>query len=191
MTGRRLAWVAIAACLGLAGYLAVTRRREPAPPPPDVAEDVTAPPPPAAPIVQPPPVAAPVDPPAQAPNDTSPAPLTPTGRARALDAIVKNDQTRQIFVRLQALGLSPEQRDRVVLILGAAALRPPAQSPTLLALRADGNSRLLSPEEGQRIAAEKTRLTQEAVRSLRPALASVLTPSQLAAATLETPEAKR
>ena len=115
---------------------------------------------------------------------SAPAVLTPLGASRALEAIGKNEQTRRLFMRLQPLGLSPEQRDRVLLILGTAALRPGQESPTLEALRAAGGSRVLSDDEGNRVRDEQRRIDERTVRSLRPALAAVLTPSQLAQAGL-------
>ncbi|HXJ70794.1 MAG TPA: hypothetical protein VNM39_17985 [Verrucomicrobiae bacterium] len=107
------------------------------------------------------------------------------GAKRALAAIAKNEQTRRMYVRLQPLGLSPEQRERVVLILGAHALRRPVQeSPTLQALRASGRTGRLSDEEVQHIRDEQQQIADRALRSFRPALASVLTPAQLAQAGL-------
>jgi hypothetical protein len=116
------------------------------------------------------------------PPDAAPAALTPVGAARALEAISKNEQTRQLFARLQTLGLSREQRDRVLLILGTQALRPAQESPTLEALRASGRSRALSDEEANRVRDERQQIAERALRPLRPALAAVLTPSQLAQA---------
>jgi hypothetical protein len=110
--------------------------------------------------------------------------LTPLGASRALEAIGKNEQMRRLFMRLQPLGLSPEQHDRVLLILGTAALRPAQESPTLEALRADGGSRVLSDDEANRVRDERRRIEERTARSLRPALAAVLTPSQLAQAGL-------
>ncbi len=122
---------------------------------------------------------------ASAPQPGSAPPvLTPLGASRALEAIGKNEQTRRLFMRLQPLGLSPEQRDRVLLILGTEALRPAQESPTLEALRATGGSRVLSDDEANRVRDERQQIDERTVRSLRPALAAVLTPSQLAQAGL-------
>ena len=81
-------------------------------------------------------------------------------------------------------GLTREQQDRVVLILGTAALRPAPQSPTLAALQADGRSQALSEAQGKRIIDERKRASEQSVRALRPALSAVLTPAQLAQAGL-------
>ena len=183
MSGRRRAFIALAAGLALAGLFAATRlRTQSTAGRADVArlEPSPSPAPPPVPVAAALALAGPPDPGATA----GPRPLTPTGVARALQVIAKNDQMRGIFARLQPLGLSPEQRDRVVLILAAAALRPPVRSPTLEALRADGRSRPLSPEEGRRVLAEQKRAADQTSRLLRPALASVLTPAQLAQAGL-------
>lgn len=145
-----------------------------------------------APPVAPPPAAgrsvapafAPAASPAAADSTGAGAPLTPAGAARALQAIGKNEQTRLLFARLLTTGLSREQQQRVVLILGTAALRPPPERPTLAALRADGRSHALSAEEGKRILAERKRASDQSLRALRPALAAVLTPAQLAQAGL-------
>ena len=83
-------------------------------------------------------------------------------------------------MRLQLLGLSREQLDRVLMILGTQALRPAQESPTLEALRASGRSQVLSDEEANRVRDERQQLAEHALRPLRPALAAVLTPSQLA-----------
>jgi hypothetical protein len=115
---------------------------------------------------------------------SAPAVLTPVGASRALEAIGKNEQTRRLFMRLQPVGLSPEQQARVLLILGTAALRPTEESPTLEALRAGGGSRVLSDDEANRVRDERRQIDERVVRSLRPALAAVLTPSQLARAGL-------
>jgi hypothetical protein len=125
-------------------------------------------------------------PPASAPAvaNTPDAPLTPAGAARALRAIGKNEQTRLLFARLMAGGLSREQQQRVVLILGAEALRPPAESPTFVTLQADGHSRVLSAQDGKRVLDERKRAQDQSQRALGPALAAVLTPAQLAAAGL-------
>lgn len=109
----------------------------------------------------------------------APAVLTPLGASRALEAIGKNEQMRRLFMRLQPLGLSREQQDRVLVILGTAALSPAQESPTLQALRAAGGSRVLSEDEANRVRNERQRIDERAVRSLRPALATVLTPSQM------------
>jgi hypothetical protein len=114
--------------------------------------------------------------------DTAPAVLTPGGAALALEAIGKNEQTRQLFMRLQRLGLSREQRDRVLLILGTQALRPAQESPTLQALRTSSDSRVLLDEEANRVRDERQEIAERALLALRPALAAVLTPSQLARA---------
>jgi hypothetical protein len=110
--------------------------------------------------------------------DPAPA-LTATGIARALQAIARNEQTRRLFAKLQTVGLSREQSDRVILILGTAALRPGGESPTLQALGGSGRSRALSDDEGKRVLAEREQIAQQRLRDLRPALASVLTPAQL------------
>lgn len=117
-------------------------------------------------------------------EDAVPAALTPVGAARALEAITKNEETRQLFMRLQRLELSREQRDRVLLILGTQALHPAQQSPTLEALRASGSSRVLTDDEANRVRDERRQIAERTLRSLRPALAAVLTPSQLARAGL-------
>jgi hypothetical protein len=115
-------------------------------------------------------------------DDPAPPALTPGGAARALEAISKNEQTRQLFVRLQPLGLSREQQDRVLLILGTQALHPASESPTLEALRAGGDSHVLSDEEAKRVRDERQEIAERVLRSLRPALAAVLTSAQLARA---------
>jgi len=124
----------------------------------------------------PPPSTSPTDPPAPA--------LTPVGASRAMAAISKNEQTRRLFLRLQSVDLSPQQRDRVLLILGTAALHPSEESPTLKAMRADGGSRVLSDDEAKRVRAERQQIEDRMMRDLRPALATVLTPVQLARAGL-------
>jgi hypothetical protein len=109
----------------------------------------------------------------------APAVLTPLGASRALQAIGKNEQMRRLFMRLQPLGLSREQQDRVLVILGTAALRPAAESPTLQELRASGGSRVLTEDEANRVRNERQRIDERAVSGLRPALATVLTPAQM------------
>jgi hypothetical protein len=109
----------------------------------------------------------------------APAVLTPVGASRALEAIDKNEQMRRLFMRLQPLGLSREQQDRVLVILGTAALRPAEESPALQELRAAGGSRVLSEDEASRVRNERQRIDERAARSLRPALATVLTPAQM------------
>jgi lipoprotein-anchoring transpeptidase ErfK/SrfK len=109
----------------------------------------------------------------------APAVLTAVGASRALEAIGKNEQMRRLFMRLQPLGLSREQQDRVLVILGTAALSPAQESPTLQELRAAGGSRVLSEDEANRVRNERQRIDERAARSLRPALATVLTPSQM------------
>jgi len=118
------------------------------------------------------------------PTGAAPAALTSVGATRALEAIGKNEQTARLFMRLQQVGLSPEQQDRVLLILGTAALRPAPESSTLLVLRADGGSRVLSDQEAKRVRDERQQIADRVLRSLRPALAAVLTPAQLAQADL-------
>ena len=121
-----------------------------------------------------------------APPDAAPPALTSVGAARALAAINKNDQTRRLFLRLQPLGLSPEQRDSVLLILGTQALRPAEESPTLRALRAsDGGSRVLSEDDAKRVRAERQQIEERLLNALRPSLAAVLTPAQMAQAGLD------
>jgi hypothetical protein len=188
--GRRLGLIAIAAGVALVVGALVARRAAIAPSPavrpgampaaapvsPAVARAVGgAIPPPLAPPAQ-----ASTPPMAPAPQPESTPVLTPLGASRALEAIGKNEQMRRLFMRLQPLGLSPEQQDRVLLILGTAALRPSQESPTLEALRADGGSRVLSEDEANRVRNERQRIDERAARALRPALAAVLTPSQLA-----------
>lgn len=114
-----------------------------------------------------------------APQPGAPPVLTPLGASRALQAIGKNEQMRRLFMRLQPLGLSREQQDRVLVILGTAALRPAQESPTLQELRASGDSRVLSEDEANRVRNERRRIDESAVRALRPALATVLTPAQM------------
>jgi hypothetical protein len=121
--------------------------------------------------------------PARQPGSATPV-LTPMGASRALEAIGKNEQVRRLYMRLQPLGLSREQQDRVLVILGMAALRPTKESPTLEALRADGASRVLSEGEATRVRYERERIDEGAALALRPALATVLTPAQLAKAGL-------
>jgi hypothetical protein len=70
------------------------------------------------------------------------------------------------------------------LILGTQALRPAQESPTLQELRADGRSRVLSDAEAKRVRDERQQSTERTLRMLRPALAAVLTPAQLAQAGL-------
>jgi hypothetical protein len=190
---RRLALVAAAAGVGLAGFLFAWRASIGVGSPPATRID-TAPAglmasSPAAPVVggaapalpiRSPETTAPTSPPPI--DDPAPAALTPVGAARALEAIGKNEQTRQLFVRLQSLGLSREQQDRVLLILGTQALRPGSESPTLEALRAGGGSQVLSDEEAKRVRDERQEIAERVLRSLRPALAAVLTPAQLARA---------
>jgi hypothetical protein len=122
--------------------------------------------------------------PTTTPTAAAPAVLTPVGAARALQAIAKNDKTRRLFMRLQSLGLSPEQQDRVLLILGTEALRPSQDGPTLEARRAEGGSRVLSEDQSNRVRAERHQITERTLRTLRPALAAVLTPAQLTEADL-------
>jgi hypothetical protein len=156
--------------------------------------------PPSSPLTETAPASAPVEPagagavrarlpslpsvPSTTPPDQAPAALTPLGASRALQAINRNEQTRQLFDRLQRVGLSREQLDRVLLILGTQALRPAEQSPTLVALRADGRSRVLSDDEANRVRDERRQIAERALRPLRPALAAVLTPAQFAKAGL-------
>ncbi len=72
----------------------------------------------------------------------------------------------------------------MLLILGTQALVAAQESPTLQALRADGGSRLLSEVEAARVRDERQQLAQRSLRSVRPALAAVLTPAQLVQAGL-------
>jgi hypothetical protein len=189
--GRRLGLIAAAAAGVVLFVGALVARRAAIAPSPAVPPGAM---PAAAPVSPPVPravggvIAPPLAPPAQGSTPpTAPAPqlgstpvLTPLGASRALEAIGKNEQMRRLFMRLQPLGLSPEQQDRVLLILGTAALRPSQESPTLEALRADGGSRVLSEDEANRVRNERQRIDERAARALRPALAAVLTPSQLA-----------
>ncbi len=200
MNGRRwLALVAIAAGIAFVGFL-IARRADVGPPSlartetvlasapvsqaaaPAVAGAVPAPLP-SLPLPTPTPPLTPT-PTTPRPLDEAPAALTPVGASRALEAISKNEQTRRLFARLQPLGLSREQLDRVLLILGTQALRPSRESPTLEALRASGGSHVLSDEEAKRVRDERQEIAERSLRSLRPALAAVLTPSQLAQASL-------
>ncbi len=87
-------------------------------------------------------------------------------------------------MRLQPLGLSREQQDRLIVILGMAAMRPANESPTLEKLRADGTSRVLTEDEAAHVRYERHRIDERAAAALRPALATVLTPAQLAKAGL-------
>lgn len=178
MTGRRRAAAVVAAAgLALTGLFAAWRSRAQ----PAIADRVEIPGGEAAPVAWP----APVPPAATPPSEEAPATaggLTPTGNARALQAIGRNEQTRLLFARLLQSGLSREQRDRVVLILGAAALRPVAEGPTLTALRASGRTGRVSEEDGKRVLEERRRIAERTLQDLRPALATVLTPAQLAAA---------
>jgi hypothetical protein len=184
---RRLALVAVAAGVAFVGFL-IARRAGVGPPSSARTETVPASAPVSSEVA--PAVAGAVR--ARLPSlpslpsapDEAPAALTPLGASRALEAISKNEQTRQLFARLQRLGLSREQRDRVLLILGTQALRPAEESPTLVALRASGGSRVLSDEEANRVRDERQQIAERALRPLRPALAAVLTPSQLARAGL-------
>jgi hypothetical protein len=180
VSGRRRAFIALAAGLALAGVLWMTRLR--ARPTPGASADTAQVE--AAPAFARGSLPAPLAPtPAMsepAADGARPRPLTPTGTARALAAITKNEQTRGVFFRAQKLGLSTEQMDRVVVVLASEALRPPPPRPTLEALRADGRSRVLSPEEGQRALDEQKRVANQTWRHLRLALSPVLTPAQLA-----------
>jgi hypothetical protein len=125
----------------------------------------------------------PTEQPAQPPSAPTPV-LTPLGASRALEAIGKNEQMRRLYMRLQPLGLSREQQDRLIVILGMAALRPANESPTLERLRADGTSRALTEGEAAHVRYERQRIDERAAAALRPALATVLTPAQLAKAGL-------
>ena len=194
---RRLALVAIAAGIAFVGFL-IARRAGVGPP--SLARNETvlasapvsqAPAPAVAGAAAPLPLLLPLPTPSPTPTptptpplDEAPAALTPVGASRALEAISKNEQTRRLFARLQPLGLSREQLDRVLLILGTQALRPSRESPTLEALRASGGSHVLSDEEAKRVRDERQEIAERSLRSLRPALAAVLTPSQLAQANL-------
>jgi len=131
-----------------------------------------------------PPAAWNTPPPAATTPDVAAGPLTPEGAARALEAINGNAQMRRLFMRLQPIGMTRAQKDRVLLILGAQALRPAEESPTLEALRADGRSRALSEEEAKRVRDERQKIDERTLLALRPALAAVLTPEQLARAGL-------
>jgi hypothetical protein len=178
---RRAAAVAAAAGLTLVGAIAAWRTRdrpEPAARGAITARGEARPVPWPAPVATTPPSDAAVS------DVASGGGLTPTGTARALQAIGKNEHTRLLFARLLPLGLSREQRDRLVLILGTAALRPTAESPTLKALRASGRTGPVSDEEGKRVLEERRRIAERALQDLRPALAAVLTPAQLAQAGL-------
>ena len=121
--------------------------------------------------------------PAQQPGAAK-AVLTPLGTTRALEAIGKNEQMRRLYMRLQPLGLSREQHDRLIVILGMAALRPAQESPTLERLRAAGTSRVLTEGEAAHVRYERQRIDDRAAAALRPALATVLTPAQLVEAGL-------
>jgi hypothetical protein len=156
MPARASAYPAAARTIG-----ATTPQQEPAPP-----EDPT-----------------PTEEPAQPPSAPTPA-LTPLGASRALEAIGKNEQMRRLYMRLQPLGLSREQQDRLIVILGMAAMRPAKESPTLERLRADGTSRVLTEGEVAHVRYERQRIDERAAAALRPALATVLTPAQLAKAGL-------
>jgi len=131
-----------------------------------------------------PPAAWNTPPPAATTPDVAAGPLTPEGAARALEAINGNAQMRRLFMRLQPIGMTRAQKDRVLLILGAQALRPAEESPTLEALRADGHSRALSEDEAKRVRDERQKIDERTLLALRPALAAVLTPEQLARAGL-------
>ena len=131
-----------------------------------------------------PPAAWNTPPSAATPPDVAAGPLTPEGAARALEAINGNAQMRRLFMRLQPIGMTRAQKDRVLLILGAQALRPAEESPTLEALRADGHSRALSEDEAKRVRDERQKIDERTLLALRPALAAVLTPEQLARAGL-------
>ena len=131
-----------------------------------------------------PPAAWNTPPPAATTPDVAAGPLTPEGAARALEAINGNAQMRRLFMRLQPIGMTRAQKDRVLLILGAQALRPAEESPTLEALRADGRSRALSEAEAKRVRDERQKIDERTLLALRPALAAVLTPEQLARAGL-------
>jgi len=91
---------------------------------------------------------------------------------------------RALYMRLLPLGLSREQHDRLIVILGMAAMRPARESPTLERLRADGTSRVLTEGEVAHVRYERQRIDERAAAALRPALATVLTPAQLAKAGL-------
>jgi hypothetical protein len=65
-----------------------------------------------------------------------------------------------------------------------AALRPAQESPTREKLRAAGTSRALTDGEVTHVRYEQQRLDDRAAAALRPALATVLTPAQLAQAGL-------
>jgi hypothetical protein len=125
----------------------------------------------------------PAEEPAQQPRPATPV-LTPLGASRALEAIGKNEQMQRLYMRLLPLGLSREQQDRLIVILGMAAMRPARESPTLERLRADGTSRVLTEGEAAHVRYERQRIDERAAAALRPALATVLTPAQLAKAGL-------
>jgi hypothetical protein len=192
MSGRRrLGVVAAIAGVALVGALAARRAGvAPSPAVPSTTVPATAPGSSAAARAIGAPTSPPLTPPPLGPASTAagaplpqpaaaPAVLTPVGASRALQAIGKNEQMRRLFMRLQPLGLSREQQDRVLVILGTAALRPAQESPTLQELRASGDSRVLSEDEANRVRNERQRIDESAVRALRPALATVLTPSQM------------
>jgi hypothetical protein len=128
----------------------------------------------------------PAEEPAQQPRAATPV-LTPLGTSRALEAIGKNEEMRRLYMRLLPLGLSREQQDRLIVILGMAAMRPAKESPTLEKLRADGASRVLTEGEAAHVRYERQRIDERAAAALRPALATVLTPAQLAKAGLSQP----
>lgn len=187
MTERgRLIWLAVVAASAVAGFFFVARHTgdTPSVSPRIDGEATAAPVLPDAPRVAAALPSLPLSPPATSPSEEAATALTPAGAARALEAIGKNEQTRRLFERLQRLGLSREQQDRVLLILGTQALRPSQESPTLEALRASGGSRVLSNEEATRVQDERQQIAQRALRGLRPALAAVLTPAQLVQAGL-------
>ena len=178
MSGRRwLALVAAAGAIALIVFVVARRagvgpsRRTPAPAGAPASSGTSSP-------------AAWNTPPAATTPDVAAGPLTPEGAARALEAINGNAQMRRLFMRLQPIGMTRAQKDRVLLILGAQALRPAEESPTLEALRADGRSRALSEEEAKRVRDERQKIDERTLLALRPALAAVLTPEQLARAGL-------
>jgi hypothetical protein len=185
---RRLGLLAAVAALALVG-LVVARRIGAGPPAPSRVEAVTSPEHRQPAVAWPAAVAPAASPPASPPLPTRAAdstsdPLTPAGAARALEAIAKNEQTRLLFARLQPLGLSRPQRDKLLVILGTLASSPATESPTLASLRANGRSLALSADDSARIRDERQRIADQTLRSLRPALAAVLTPAQLAQAGL-------
>jgi hypothetical protein len=116
-------------------------------------------------------------PPSPSARDGAPAAPTPARDAFLLKAISQNEQIRLLFMRMQKVGLSREQMERVVVILGVNALHR-AESPTLQALRARGRH-VLSPEEAARVRVERQQLADGRLRSIRPALGKVLTPAQM------------